>query len=154
MDVSIRELEDGDLEIFYKQQRDPEPHRLIGTVMRDRGDFMAHWEKHRKDPAVTLMTILANGAIAGHVVSYVVARRREVGYWIGGEFAGRGIATRALTLFLEAQTERPLYAHVAEQNPASARVLEKCGFERAGVDQRSCPVTQELIAEAVYRRID
>jgi RimJ/RimL family protein N-acetyltransferase len=41
---------------------------------------------------------------------------------------GKGIATRALTLFLQQGTVRPLYAHVARHNLASIRVLEKCGF--------------------------
>jgi RimJ/RimL family protein N-acetyltransferase len=154
MQVMIREVEEADLEIFFRQQLDPESHRLIGTAMRDRDDFMAHWEKHRRDPSVRLMAILANGAVAGHVVSYVVEQKRQVGYWLGGEFAGQGIATRALKLFLEAYLERPMYAHVAEQNPPSARVLEKCGFDKIGESQRPRPVTREVVAEAVYRLND
>jgi RimJ/RimL family protein N-acetyltransferase len=31
-------------------------------------------------------------------------------------------------LFLAIEKERPLHAHVAKHNPASRRVLEKCGF--------------------------
>lgn len=154
MQVTIRDLEDTDLETFFRQQLDPAPHRLIGTVMRDRDDFMAHWEKHRKNPSVRLMAILANGAVAGHVVSYVADEKREVGYWLGSEFSGQGIATHALQLFLKAHRERPVYAHVAEQNPASARILEKCGFEKVGANQRPCPVTRGVIAEGVYRLND
>ena len=39
-----------------------------------------------------------------------------VGYWIGRRDWGRGIATRALALFLERVTTRPLYAFVAVNN--------------------------------------
>jgi hypothetical protein len=53
---------------------------------------------------------------------------REVGYWLGREFWGQGIATQALALFLEEEPTRPLVAHVAKHNIGSRRVLEKCGF--------------------------
>ena len=52
-----------------------------------------------------------------------------MGYWIGREFWGRGVATRALWAFLHEVEERPIYAGVAETNIASIRVLEKCGFK-------------------------
>jgi RimJ/RimL family protein N-acetyltransferase len=51
-----------------------------------------------------------------------------VGYWIGREFWGRGVASEALRQFVAEIEERPLYAYVAVTNVASARVLEKAGF--------------------------
>jgi RimJ/RimL family protein N-acetyltransferase len=58
--------------------------------------------------------------------------QREVGYWIGSEYWGKGIATRALAAFLEHDRTRPLHARVAKHNVASVRVLEKCGFTVIG----------------------
>ncbi len=55
-----------------------------------------------------------------------------VGYWIGREHWGKGIATRALTLLLTEVDTRPLHAHVAQHNAGSIRVLEKCGFRVVG----------------------
>jgi RimJ/RimL family protein N-acetyltransferase len=52
-----------------------------------------------------------------------------VGYWIGKEYWGRGIATAALQEFLTHLKMRPLHAYVAKHNKASIRVLEKCGFK-------------------------
>jgi RimJ/RimL family protein N-acetyltransferase len=40
------------------------------------------------------------------------------------------VATAALTEYLQLETVRPLYAHVAAHNAGSIRVLEKCGFGR------------------------
>jgi ribosomal-protein-alanine N-acetyltransferase len=59
----------------------------------------------------------------------------EVGYWIGVEYWGRGIATAAVReltgLAFSAHPElQRLYAVPFSSNPASARVLEKCGFTR------------------------
>src|SRR4029450_4894218 len=60
----------------------------------------------------------------------------EIGYWLGEPFWGRGIATqalRALTEWVFATTPLVrIYAHVFAWNPASARVLEKCGFTLDG----------------------
>ena len=60
---------------------------------------------------------------------------REVGYWLGKEFWGKGIATKALAEFLKIIETRPLYAHVAKHNIGSRRILEKCGFTVIGEDR-------------------
>ena len=79
-----------------------------------------------------MRTVLADGDVAGNVVSFVQGGEREVGYWIGREFWGRGVASRALAAFLRIEKQRPLTAHVAKHNVASRRVLEKCGFRLCG----------------------
>ena len=55
-----------------------------------------------------------------------------MGYWIGRENWGTGVATRALSAFLDVVSIRPLYAVVATTNVASRRVVEKCGFSVVG----------------------
>jgi RimJ/RimL family protein N-acetyltransferase len=67
--------------------------------------------------------------VAGNIVCFDRDDKRLVGYWLGREFWGQGLATRALAELLVEVTERPLYAYVAKTNIGSARVLEKCGFE-------------------------
>ena len=73
-------------------------------------------------------TILVDGQVAGNIGSWPQDGVRLVGYWIGKEYWGKGVATRALAAFLHLVTERPLHAHVAKHNVGSIRVLEKCGF--------------------------
>jgi RimJ/RimL family protein N-acetyltransferase len=102
---------------------------------RDRDAFMAHWKtKILGDDAVVAKTVLADGHVAGNVVCFEYAGKQEIGYWIGREHWGRGVATRAVSQFLDHVTTRPLYAGVARHNVASLRVLEKCGFAMAGED--------------------
>ena len=92
---------------------------------------MTHWrEKVLGSPSVQKKTIVFEGRVAGNVVSWEEKGRRFVGYWLGREFWGKGIATSALSEFLECESTRPLYASVAAHNTASIRVLEKCGFCR------------------------
>lgn len=98
---------------------------------RGRDEYLAHTAKVRRDPTSVLMTVVADGRVAGNMMSFVRLEKREVGYWIGKEFWGRGIATEALAGFLLLLEERPLYARVAKTHLASKRVLEKCGFKVA-----------------------
>jgi RimJ/RimL family protein N-acetyltransferase len=70
--------------------------------------------------------------VAGNVVCWGPPEDRAVGYWIGREYWGKGIATRALASLLPLLETRPLYAHVAQHNVASIRVLQKCGFTIVG----------------------
>lgn len=61
----------------------------------------------------------------------------EIGYWIGEPFWGLGVATEAVRAvidyaFSETSTEQ-LIGAARVVNPASRRVLEKCGFQWSGV---------------------
>jgi RimJ/RimL family protein N-acetyltransferase len=131
-DVRLRDVVESDFPIFFEHQRDSDATRMAAFPARDWEAFQAHWTtKILGDPAVAKKTILFGGQVAGNVVSFERAGTPLVGYWIGKEFWGKGIATSALSLFLETVRTRPLFAHVAKQNAGSIRVLEKCGFRLA-----------------------
>jgi len=126
--IYIRDVQDGDVDVFFEHQLDPEATRMAAFRARDRDPFMAHWAKIRVDQTAFLQTIVVDGQVAGNVVSWEQAGKRAVGYWIGRDYWDRGVATEALGLFLGRVRSRPLYAYVAEHNTGSIRVLEKCGF--------------------------
>jgi len=87
----------------------------------------------------------AVGSIAMLVQRDVHRRSAEVGYWLSEEHWGRGIATEALGAFVEYAFSSfdvcRLFATAFEWNPASVRVLEKCGFTLEG--RRRKAVTKE-----------
>jgi RimJ/RimL family protein N-acetyltransferase len=122
----------ADLLVFFHDQRDPLAHQMADFPARDHDAFMAHWASVMADPAVVCRTVLADGAVAGNVLSFVHEGRREVGYWVGRAFWGRGVASQALMAFVDVDRARPLHAGVVAHNAASIRVLEKCGFVRSG----------------------
>ena len=129
-EVRLRSIEPDDLPIFYEHQLDPDATQMAAFPSRDRAAFDAHWATNiLANPAALNRTILVDGQVAGNIGSWAQDGVRLVGYWIGKEHWGNGIATRALTAFLRILTERPLHAHVAKHNVASIRVLEKCGFK-------------------------
>jgi RimJ/RimL family protein N-acetyltransferase len=133
--VQLRNAIETDLSIFYEQQLDPEAVRMAAFPTRGRDAFMAHWSKIIVDHSVQIKTILFHGDVAGNIVCFEQLGEYEVGYWLGKEYWGKGIASQALTQFLDFIQTRPLYAHVAKQNIASRRVLEKCGFKVAAEDK-------------------
>jgi RimJ/RimL family protein N-acetyltransferase len=127
--VSLRAVEDDDLPLFFAWQSDEESFRMAAVPARDAEAFAAHWARIRSNPDSTLRTIVADGVVVGNAVSWTADEGRMVGYWIGKEHWGRGIATAALVLFLDVDLHRPLLATVVEHNAGSRRVLEKAGFQ-------------------------
>jgi RimJ/RimL family protein N-acetyltransferase len=132
-DVRLRDVEQPDLEVFFEHEQDAEAARLANWPSRDRERFMAHWATRvLGDPTVFVQTVTVDGETAGSVVAWWDRDRRFVGYWFGRQWWGRGIGTRALTLFLAREKVRPLYADPFSGNIGSVRLLEKCGFKPEG----------------------
>src|SRR5688572_21727191 len=119
-EIRLRDVEPDDLPIFFEQQSDDDAARMAGFLSRDRAAFDAHWAKNiLGNPAAIIRTVLFAGRVAGNIGSWRQDGSRFVGYWIGKEYWGRGIATQALDHMLRVVTERPLHAHVARHNLAS-----------------------------------
>lgn len=151
LDVRLRAVVAGDLPLFFENQRDPESVAMAEFPSRERAEFDAHWARILVDPAVLVRTIEANGVPVGNVTTFERAGEREVGYVLARTHWGRGIATRALRLFLAVEPARPLVARVVKHNAGSIRVLEKCGFVRAGECSWPPEETGGQLTDWVYR---
>jgi RimJ/RimL family protein N-acetyltransferase len=149
--IQLRDVRESDLSIFFEQQRDPLANQMAAFPARDKDAFMSHWAKILKDETTILQTILFEGQVAGNLVSFELSDQREVGYWLGREFWGKGIASRALLKFLKQVKERPLYAHVARHNIASLRVLEKCGFRLQGEEKNFAVIEGEPVEGLILK---
>ncbi|MEC9477012.1 MAG: GNAT family N-acetyltransferase [Planctomycetota bacterium] len=93
----------GRLEIFAIVERDSD--LLIGAIDLRRGEF---------------------------------AHIHEIGYWVGREHWGQGVCTEAVKALVDFAFERDeklvrIFAYSFPENPASARVQEKAGFQREGL---------------------
>ena len=146
---SLREVAEADLDVFYEQQLDPQATAMALFPSRDREAFDAHWRRVLADDSVVKRTIVDEGAVAGNVGVWEQEGRLFVGYWLGREFWGRGLATAALVELVTELDARPLHAWVAASNIGSIRVLEKCGFveveRRAERDEHSGEVIEEIL---------
>jgi len=126
--VTLRDVVSDDIPVFFEYQLDPEAGEMASFPARSWDAFTTHWGRILDDDTTVNQTVLVGGRVAGNIASFLQDGEREVGYWLGREFWGRGIATQALAAFLTLEQRRPLYAHVVRHNTASRRVLEKCGF--------------------------
>jgi RimJ/RimL family protein N-acetyltransferase len=98
----------------------------------------------------------AVGSIGIHPLGDVYSRTAEIGYWLGEPFWGRGIVTAAVqaivpVAFRQFEIER-LQAGVFSNNPASMRVLEKCGFFRETIHRNATFKRGKLLDEVMYVR--
>jgi RimJ/RimL family protein N-acetyltransferase len=85
----------------------------------------------------TFLITLRDETVIGACGIVVQEKTPELGYWLGVPYWGKGYATEALHAAIDyAFTDlahEALQAGARVTNPASRRVLEKCGFQWTGV---------------------
>lgn len=135
--IMLRNVIEDDLPIFFKHQQDHEANHMAAFTSKDPSDwdgFTTHWNKILTDKEIIKQTIIVEKNVVGHISRFEQFGEPEVSYWIGKEYWGKGIATKALREFLKHITIRPLYARAVKDNVGSLKVLEKCGFMITGED--------------------
>ena len=84
----------------------------------------------------TYLITLANGTVIGGCGFDMRDGAAEIGYWLGARYWGKGYVTEAVRALIDhafTNTEhKALQSCVRVTNPASRRVLEKCGFQWTG----------------------
>ena len=99
----------------------------------------------------------AAGAIGVEIKEDVYRRSAEIGYWLGEAHWSRGIVTEAVVAMTEWTFAHfdlaRIYAHVFEWNPASARVLEKAGYDLEGRLRKAVAKDGQLIDAWLYARV-
>jgi ribosomal-protein-alanine N-acetyltransferase len=139
MKVVLREWKRSDAEALAKIANN----KKIWDNVRDRLPY-PYSKKDAKEwlalvkqqEIVTTFCVEADGEMAGSVgftmKEDVYRKSVEVGYFIGEEFWGKGIATEAIRQLIEYIQKNfdvaRIYAEVFEYNKASMKVLEKNGF--------------------------
>ena len=104
------------------------------------------------------MAILADGKIAGSIglktQEDIYRKNAEVGYFLGEQYWGKGIASIALKQFIEYVFKTfpitRIFAPVFSNNKASQRVLEKNRFRKEGYFKNSLYKKGEYNDEIIY----
>jgi RimJ/RimL family protein N-acetyltransferase len=147
----LRKLQETDLPTLYEHQADPVACEMAAFTPRKREPFMEHWGKILNNPEVNTKVIVVDGEVVGNVLRFHRDGLQEIGYWIDRRHWGRGIASRALALFLKSEPIRPLYAIIAEHNAGSLRVLEKCGFTLIDRNYRGTDLPGPDVVDYLFR---
>ncbi|QIK68366.1 GNAT family N-acetyltransferase [Nocardioides sp. HDW12B] len=148
--VRLRRVEDEDVEVFFEHQADPLAVEMAAFPARDRDQVEAHWARLRADGSLVTRTIVADGQVAGNIGCWPDGGQYFLGYWIGRDWWGRGVASQALSRLLDEVPVRPLHAHVAAHNVGSIRVLEKCGFRRDREQEALAPASDDGVEELAF----
>lgn len=86
-------------------------------------------------------------------------RTAEIGYWLGEPFWNRGIASRAVKAMTDYIFDSPqfdicrIYAGIFEYNTASARVLEKAGYQLESRLRKSVTKEGNTVDELIYAKL-
>jgi RimJ/RimL family protein N-acetyltransferase len=127
--------------------------------MRDAEAFLAG----PRDPIFPAMLVFERTDAAPQLAGACGLGRRpsgavEMGYWIARPYWGRGLATEACAALIDIARTLGLSSlessHFVD-NPASARVLEKLGFEAIGIvaPRMSCARGTEVPARLMRLRL-
>ncbi len=152
--ITLRPTVLSDLEILFEFQTDEEAGYLAAFMPKNPNDKEAYISKYTKllaDPSINNQTILLNQRIVGSIAKFVMHGDTEITYWIDKPYWGQGIARKALAIFLEIVTMRPIYGRVAFDNVGSQKVLEKSGFLKIGTDRGFANARQMEIEEFIYK---
>jgi RimJ/RimL family protein N-acetyltransferase len=121
----------NDRRIAENTARIPHPYTLA-----DAEGFLRYLEDSETETAFAIT--LADDALIGICGLRTKPRKApEIGYWLGAPYWGHGYATEAARAVIDHAFEdlglERLEAGARVSNPASRRVLEKCGFQWSGV---------------------
>jgi len=113
------------------------------------------WIALRTQPGATTFAItrVDDEALLGAIGFGGLPEMPGVGYWIGRPYWNQGYATEALRLVIaqvRALGAKGLQAETFPENPASARVLAKCGFRDRGLGRRNYPARGGLVQVRVH----
>jgi ribosomal-protein-alanine N-acetyltransferase len=98
----------------------------------------------------------AAGGIGINPLEDVYRGTAEIGYWLAEPFWGKGIVTDAIRAIVPVAFEESgivrLQAGIFSNNPASMRVLEKCGFTLEAVHRHAITKNGVVLDEMLYVR--
>lgn len=164
---TIRPLELSDLSCFY-QLVDRNRKRLedffTGTVSRT-SDIVATeiflTEILEKRNQKIYYPFILEDTTTGNFIGFMDLKnidwsipKSEIGCYTDEPFAGKGITTKALSMFLDYCFQefkfRKLFLRTHESNKAAQLLAEKCGFEKEGTIRMDYKKTSGEIVDLIY----
>lgn len=143
--ILLRPWRESDAETLYKYASDPEvgphagwpPHKseeeslnIIRTVFNTDTMWAVEW----KETGEAIGCVGYLPASASNLK--IAADQAEVGYWIARPYWGQGICTEAMRLVIDycfrVKGFSILWGDYFPENPASGKVMVKCGFTDTG----------------------
>ena len=143
--ILLRPWRDDDAEVLFKYASDPEvgpragwpPHQSVEEsleIIRTVFGMETMWAVEWKETGEPIGCVGYLPAASSNL--QIDEDQCEVGYWIARPYWGKGICTEALQLVVDHCFNNKgftiLWGDYFLDNPASGRVMEKCGFVPTG----------------------
>lgn len=143
--VTLRPVVEGDAERICLLAGDYQVSRMTSVIphpytMQAARDFIKSTSGEAYDVSAICLDGEFVGVVSADIQDAARPEARTIGYWLGRPYWGNGIMRRALELKISyafATGVRKLRASVMQDNPASLRVLERCGFTQTSAVE--CP---------------
>ena len=143
--ILLRHWQDSDADVLYEYAKEPEVGERAGWPPHNsREQSLEIIRTVFNNPTTWAIVLKETGKVVG-AIGYgpscdcsLPSRKGEptVGYWVGKPYWGMGICTEALRLMIDhirqTTTIPSLISGHFTDNPASGRVMEKCGFVATG----------------------
>jgi RimJ/RimL family protein N-acetyltransferase len=141
MTTELRPITDEDIEAYFNIMNDESVAVMAGTVPHP---VTLEWARERitsrrkleEEGKLAQRGLYRDGVLVGDAAYFFRDGDIEIGYAIGKDYRGQGLATEAARLAIDLVRSHglvgPIHAGYAQDNPASGRVLEKVGFVHAG----------------------
>ncbi len=158
MDFRLKPVREDGVAALYAMHSDEASAWQAGVGLSGRSlpEFRARMLKKAPDTKnMVISAIWLDGEMVGDVSSFLRGNKREVGYWVTRAHWGKGVASKALPLFLpfvmDIYPKSPLYARVVDGNIASIKLLQKCGFKPVERDTFYSDVRGSNIEETLFQ---
>ena len=149
--ILLRPWRESDAEALFKYASDPEvgpragwpPHQSVEEsleIIRTVFNTETMWAVELKETSEAIGCVGYLPASASNLK--IENDQCEVGYWIAKPYWGKGICSEAMRLVVDhcfrVKGFTVLWGDYFPENPASGRVMEKCGFVDTG-EETVCP---------------
>ena len=126
----ITQLQESDLADMYQElQYSKDQLKELGWIAQCNWEiFYRHYRAIIEMKKLEIFTIRIDGKFGGVVETVDQRDHYAIGYWIGVDYRGQGIATEAIQSVVNQLDSKPIIADTLIDNPASFRVLERLGF--------------------------
>lgn len=149
--ILLRPWRESDSKALFKYASDPDvgphagwqPHKneeesleIIRTIFSGEGMWAVVWKESGEAIGCVGFLTASQSNLA------IEEDQCEIGYWIAKPYWGKGICTEAMRLVVDYCHNKKgytkLWGSYFPSNPASGRVMEKCGFQDTG-KETICP---------------
>jgi len=160
--ISLRKFKDVDAPLLVEYLNHPQVTQYITAAIPTPYTLEdAHWWIKHSKQSTLIKAITYQGQFIGCISAtpgqFEYSHSAEIGYWLGHAYWQQGLATQALTLFVEKLQQegefKRVYVSVVTDNNRSISVLKKNEFQLEGTLKQASYKNGVFFDEHIYARL-